>query len=381
MNSIKKMMLSGALGCLISGMAYADGSSPQPVKPYWQDIQVVAVNKEKPRSSFMSYADRETALTSRFEKSPYYSLLNGTWKFFFVDSYKDLPQNITDPSVNTSSWDDITVPGNWEVQGHGVAIYTNHGYEFKARNPQPPILPGATPVGVYRRDIDIPADWDGRDIYLHLAGAKSGVYVYINGKEVGYSEDSKNPAEFLINPYVKPGKNVLTLKIFRWSTGSYLECQDFWRISGIERDVYLFAQSPVYLRDFAIRQDLDSTYKNGIFGLDLCLTNANPRQPGQVTVSYQLENPSGTRVAEGNRTIKIDSTGTVHFDAKIPQVAAWTAETPNLYQLFIRIEQPGKTAEIIPFRVCFRKLDIRGNQILVNGRAVLIKGINYHEHN
>ena len=242
MNSIKKMMLSGALGCLISGMAYADGSSPQPVKPYWQDIQVVAVNKEKPRSSFMSYADRETALTSRFEKSPYYSLLNGTWKFFFVDSYKDLPQNITDPSVNTSSWDDITVPGNWEVQGHGVAIYTNHGYEFKPRNPQPPLLPEANPVGVYRRDIEIPASWDNRDIYLHIGGAKSGLYVYLNGKEVGYSEDSKNPAEFLINKYLQPGKNVLTLKIFRWSTGSYLECQDFWRMSGIERDVFLWSQ-------------------------------------------------------------------------------------------------------------------------------------------
>ncbi len=182
MNSIKKMMLSGALGCLISGMAYADGSSPQPVKPYWQDIQVVAVNKEKPRSSFMSYADRETALTSRFEKSPYYSLLNGTWKFFFVDSYKDLPQNITDPSVNTSSWDDITVPGNWEVQGHGVAIYTNHGYEFKPKNPQPPLLPEANPVGVYRRDIEIPANWDNRDIYLHIGGAKSGLYVYLTGR-------------------------------------------------------------------------------------------------------------------------------------------------------------------------------------------------------
>lgn len=141
----------------------------------------------------MSYADRETALTSRFEKSPYYFLLNGTWKFFFVDSYKDLPQNITDPSVNTSSWDDITVPGNWEVQGHGVAIYTNHGYEFKPRNPQPPLLPEANPVGVYRRDIEIPASWDNRDIYLHIGGAKSGLYVYLNGKEVGYSEDSKIP--------------------------------------------------------------------------------------------------------------------------------------------------------------------------------------------
>ena len=176
---------------LIVTSAVADNAK----KPYWQDVQVVAVNKEYPRSSFMTYDNREDALSGKFERSKFYRLLNGTWKFYFVDSYKDLPDNITDPSVSTDSWYDIQVPGNWEVQGHGVAIYTNHGYEFKARNPQPPILPEATPVGVYRRDIDIPADWDGRDIYLHLAGAKSGVYVYINGKEVGYSEDSKNPAE------------------------------------------------------------------------------------------------------------------------------------------------------------------------------------------
>lgn len=136
--------------------------------------------------------------------------------------------------------------------GYGVAIYTNHGYEFKPRNPQPPQLPEANPVGVYQRDIEIPADWDGRDIFLHLEGAKSGVYVYINGQEVGYSEDSKNPAEFLINNYLKPGKNSLVLKIFRWSTGSYLECQDFWRMSGIERDVFLFAQPKTHIRDFNV---------------------------------------------------------------------------------------------------------------------------------
>ena len=196
------------------------------VKPYWQDVQVVAVNKEYPRTVFMTYDNRDDALSGKFERSKYYRLLNGTWKFFFVDSYKKLPDNITDPNISTESWDDIQVPGNWEVQGHGTAIYTNHGYEFKPRNPQPPTLPEANPVGVYRRNIDIPSNWDGRDIYLHLAGVKSGVYVYINGQEVGYSEDSKNPAEFLINKYVKPGKNVLTLKIFRWSTGSYLECED-----------------------------------------------------------------------------------------------------------------------------------------------------------
>lgn len=162
---IKKTMLTGALSCFLLGTALADDATNQPAKPYWQDIQVVAVNKEAPRSSFMSYGDRATALSSRYEKSPFYSLLNGTWKFYFVDSYKDLPANITDPSVSTSDWDDITVPGNWEVQGHGTAIYTNHGYEFKPRNPQPPLLPEANPVGVYRRDFEVPAGWDGRDIY------------------------------------------------------------------------------------------------------------------------------------------------------------------------------------------------------------------------
>ena len=214
-DTLNSLMLGGLL--MASTFASADN---KPTKPYWQDVQVVAVNKEYPRSSFMTYENRANALTGKFEKSKYYQLLNGTWKFYFVDSYKNLPANITDPAISTADWADIKVPGNWEVQGHGVAIYTNHGYEFQPRNPQPPTLPEANPVGVYRRDIDIPADWDGRDIYLHLAGAKSGVYVYINGQEVGYSEDSKNSAEFLINKFVKPGKNVLTLKISLLTTQS-----------------------------------------------------------------------------------------------------------------------------------------------------------------
>ena len=254
-DTLNSLMLGGLL--MASTFASADN---KPTKPYWQDVQVVAVNKEYPRSSFMTYENRANALTGKFEKSKYYQLLNGTWKFYFVDSYKNLPANITDPAISTADWADIKVPGNWEVQGHGVAIYTNHGYEFQPRNPQPPTLPEANPVGVYRRDIDIPADWDGRDIYLHLAGAKSGVYVYINGQEVGYSEDSKNSAEFLINKFVKPGKNVLTLKIYRWSTGSYLECQDFWRISGIERDVFLYSQPKAALKDFRVTSTLDDTY-------------------------------------------------------------------------------------------------------------------------
>lgn len=393
MNSIKKMMLSGALGCLISGMAYAGGSSPQPAKPYWQDIQVVAVNKEKPRSSFMSYADRETALTSRFEKSPYYSLLNGTWKFFFVDSYKDLPQNITDPSVNTSSWDDITVPGNWEVQGHGVAIYTNHGYEFKPRNPQPPLLPEANPVGVYRRDIEIPASWDNRDIYLHIGGAKSGLYVYLNGKEVGYSEDSKNPAEFLINKYLQPGKNVLTLKIFRWSTGSYLECQDFWRMSGIERDVFLWSQPKASIQDFRVVSTLDDTYTNGIFKLAVDLKN-HTQETKNLNVGYELLDAKGNLVTSEANDIWVSpaSPQTASFEYDLKNVAPWSAEHPNLYKLLMTIKEEGKVIEVVPFNVGFRRFEMKQidqvaengkpyTVLLFNGQPVKFKGVNIHEHN
>ena len=393
MNSIKKMMLSGALGCLISGMAYAGGSSPQPAKPYWQDIQVVAVNKEKPRRSFMSYADRETALTSRFEKSPYYSLLNGTWKFFFVDSYKDLPQNITDPSVNTSSWDDITVPGNWEVQGHGVAIYTNHGYEFKPKNPQPPLLPEANPVGVYRRDIEIPANWDNRDIYLHIGGAKSGLYVYLNGKEVGYSEDSKNPAEFLINKYLQPGKNVLTLKIFRWSTGSYLECQDFWRMSGIERDVFLWSQPKASIQDFRVVSTLDDTYTNGIFKLAVDLKN-HTQETKNLNVGYELLDAKGNLVASEANDIWVSpaSPQTASFEYDLKNVAPWSAEHPNLYKLLMTIKEEGKVIEVVPFNVGFRRFEMKQidqvaedgkpyTVLLFNGQPVKFKGVNIHEHN
>ena len=393
MNSIKKMMLSGALGCLISGMAYAGGSSPQPAKPYWQDIQVVAVNKEKPRSSFMSYADRETALTSRFEKSPYYSLLNGTWKFFFVDSYKDLPQNITDPSVNTSSWDDITVPGNWEVQGHGVAIYTNHGYEFKPRNPQPPLLPEANPVGVYRRDIEIPANWDNRDIYLHIGGAKSGLYVYLNGKEVGYSEDSKNPAEFLINKYLQPGKNVLTLKIFRWSTSSYLECQDFWRMSGIERDVFLWSQPKASIQDFRVVSTLDDTYTNGIFKLAVDLKN-HTQETKNLNVGYELLDAKGNLVTSESNDIWVSPAApqTASFEYDLKNVAPWSAEHPNLYKLLMTIKEEGKVIEVVPFNVGFRRFEMKQidqvaedgkpyTVLLFNGQPVKFKGVNIHEHN
>ena len=393
---IKTVLLCGVLGCSSitgSGHIYAENSTTSLNLPYWQDIQTVSVNKEAPRSAFMTYSDKATALSLAYEKSPYYQLLNGTWKFYFVNSYKELPANITDPSISTDSWNDIQVPGNWERQGFGVAIYTNHGYEFKPRNPQPPLLPEENPVGVYRRDIEIPSDWDGRDIYLHIGGAKSGTYVYVNGQEVGYSEDSKNPAEFLINKYLKPGKNVLTLKIFRWSTGPYLECQDFWRVSGIERDVYLWSQPKTAIQDFRVISTLDDTYKTGIFKLAIDLKN-HEEKAKNLTISYELIDNSGKTIATECKNLWVSPAvnSTASFETTIPDVATWTAEIPNLYKMVMTIKDGDKTVEVVPYHVGFRRFEMKqtkelaGNGkpytvFLVNGQPVKFKGVNIHEHN
>lgn len=393
---IKTVLLCGVLGCSSitgSGHIYAENSTTSLNLPYWQDIQTVSVNKEAPRSAFMTYSDKATALSLAYEKSPYYQLLNGTWKFYFVNSYKELPANITDPSISTDSWNDIQVPGNWERQGFGVAIYTNHGYEFKPRNPQPPLLPEENPVGVYRRDIEVPSDWDGRDIYLHIGGAKSGTYVYVNGQEVGYSEDSKNPAEFLINKYLKPGKNVLTLKIFRWSTGSYLECQDFWRVSGIERDVYLWSQPKTAIQDFRVISTLDDTYKTGIFKLAIDLKN-HEEKAKNLTISYELIDNSGQTIATECKNLWVSPAvnSTASFETTIPDVATWTAEIPNLYKMVMTIKDGDKTVEVVPYHVGFRRFEMKqtkelaGNGkpytvFLVNGQPVKFKGVNIHEHN
>ena len=388
MTTLFKFLIGAAVCAYSTQVLHAEDTK----LPYWKDIQTVAVNKEYPRTAFMTYDNRNQALTGEYENSPYYKLLNGTWNFYYADAYKDLPANIEQPDANIA-WKEIKVPGNWEVQGYGVAIYTNHGYEFKPRNPQPPQLPETNPVGVYQRDIEIPADWDGRDIFLRLEGAKSGVYVYVNGQEVGYSEDSKNPAEFLINNYLKPGKNSLVIKIFRWSTGSYLECQDFWRMSGIERDVFLFSQPKTHIKDFNVVSTLDDTYKNGIFKLNVDVTNHTAANK-EVTVAYELLDAAKKVVAEGNTPCPVTADGqkSISFEAALSNVKTWTSEHPNLYRLLISLKDGEKTSEIIPYTVGFRRFEIKPTDqiaengkpyicLFINGQPIKLKGVNIHEHN
>lgn len=360
--------------------------------PYWKDIQTTSVNTEPPRTSFMTYADRKQADSRRFEQSSYYRLLNGVWKFHYANSYKELPEGITGSDATAVEWHDIKVPGNWELQGFGIPIYTNHSYEFQPCNPQPPQLPEQNPVGVYMREFNIPGEWEGRDIYLHLAGVKSGCYVYVNGKEVGYSEDSKNPAEYLINDFLQKGTNRLLLKIFRWSTGSYLECQDFWRLSGIERDVFLYAQPKAAIHDFRITSTLDDSYRNGIFRLAIDVRNRRDVST-TLNVGYELTDRHGKQIIAGERQLLISSgeKETVTFENRIASVGTWTSESPNLYRLFMTVKEKGELTEVIPYNVGFRRIEIstipqqdsKGRNytvLLVNGQPLKLKGVNIHEH-
>jgi len=349
---------------------------PQPKVqlPYWQDVDVTSVNAETRRTETIFYPTREAALSQGFRRSVNYVDLNGTWDFRYFDDHHEMEAFVDSLDVEAAAWDAIRVPGNWEVQGYGTAIYVNQPYEFCPRNPVPGVLPEVVPGGVYHRVITVPANWDGRRIYLNLCAAKSGVYVYVNGKEVGYSEDSKNLARFDITPYVSVGENELVLKIYRWTTGSFLECQDFWRISGIERDVYLSSESAdAHLEDFRIVSTLDEALKDGIFRITV---------KGEIPdFGFELLDADGTPVLTGEGAVE----GELLLGGAVADVRQWTAETPELYTLLLRIG-----TEYTRFHVGFRRIEIAEVPIdeertvhclLVNGQPVKFKGVNLHEHN
>lgn len=366
-------------------------SFSQEAKPYWQDINAFAINKEYPRTSFTVFDTKAQALNGKFEDSPYYQSLNGIWQFIYTDDYRSLPENIADLNRSSVDWKSIQVPGNWEVQGFGIPIYTNIPFEFQPTNPKPPHLPDVIPAGVYRREFEVPENWQNRTVFLQIGGVKSGTYVYLNDEFVGYSEDSKNPADFILDKYLKPGKNTLTFKVLRWSTGSYLECMDFWRISGIERDVYIYAQPKTALKDFSIVSNLDDSYQNGLFKLDVLLENKTSNKQS-VTVAYELLDNQASVIAQSSKTETIDKTLKLSFDKEIANIQTWTAEKPNLYSLLITVKSGDIVQEIIPYKVGFRRIEIKKSDILnaqgephtllyVNGQPIKLKGVNVHEHN
>ena len=342
--------------------------------PYLQDMNVTSVNAETQRTEAIWFADRADALSKGFRESENYVDLNGVWDFKYFEDYHEMDGFLRSARNDNPGWNKIQVPGNWEVQGYGVAIYTNVSYEFAPIDPQPPTLPEVFPAGIYHRTFTVPEGWNGRTVYLNLAGIKSGTYVYVNGQEIGYSEDSKDLARFDITKALKKGENDLILKVYRYSTGSWLECQDFWRISGIERDVYLSSEKTPARFDFSIVSTLDPTLTKGVFRMNL-------RSQAPAEVSYELIDKDGDTVADAVFEFKGELTTVTDT---IPGVRKWSAETPELYTLLLRVN-----GEYTRFHVGFRRIEIAtvkdGDRdvkaLLVNGQPVKFKGVNMHEHN
>lgn len=332
----------------------------------WQNPELNAVNRAPMHTNYFAYENEDAAKSGIKEESTYFMSLNGTWKFNWVKDADQRPTDFWKPSYNDNTWDNMQVPAVWELNGYGDPIYVNNVYAWRNHFPiEPPTVPTEeNHVGSYRREITIPASWKGKDIMAHFGSVTSNIYLWVNGKFVGYSEDSKLEAEFDLTPYLKPGqKNLIAFQIFRWCDGSYLEDQDFFRYSGVGRDCYLYARSKKRIQDIRITPDLDSEYKNGTLKVDLQLK-------GNGTVNFNLLDAKGNSVA----TAKANGSGSTTIEVENPQ--KWSAETPYLYTLQASMEGSN---EVIPVKVGFRKIELVKDQILVNGKAILFKGANRHE--
>ncbi|KAB2822816.1 MAG: beta-galactosidase, partial [Paludibacter sp.] len=346
----------------------------------WENPQVTGINKEAPRAAFFAFPGKYNPSDTDMKKAPNFLSLNGIWKFNWVERPADRPKCFYENGYDVSGWDDVVVPGSWELQGYDVPIYTDVEYPFP--NNEPFIPHDYNPVGSYKRSFVLPDEWQGQEIYLRFDGVRSAFYVWVNGQKVGYSQDSKTPAEFDVTRWVKPGNNHLAVEVYRFSDGSYLEDQDYWKISGFERDVYLFARPRVHVRDFFIHAGLDSEYRNGRFGLEVEIENLPPVFGDFVVNCSVREAGLGKEVFNGTGTpVLLGDTPKVSFSAQIPKVQLWTAETPNIYLLIIQLQDgKGNVLESISRFFGFRTVEVRYGQLMVNGKPVTIRGVNRHEH-
>ena len=345
----------------------------------WENQAVSQINREEPRAYFIPFATVEQAQKNDIWESPFIQSLNGTWQFHLSHTPYVRPFYFFKDDYDTRDWQTIPVPANWELHGFDVPIYTNIRYPHEATPPT--IQKFYNPVGSYKRTFTIPENWKGQDIILHFGGVTSAMYVWVNEQQVGYSEDSKTPAEFNITKYLKSGKNSLAVEVYRWCDGSYLEDQDFWRMSGITRDVFLMARNAQHIRDFRISSPLVNNYKDGELKLTAEIVNSAKNTP-VVTVDAILLDGT-TKVAQMSQPAQTMSKAvTINLNAKVPGAKPWSAEDPSLYQLLISIkDQNGKTIEVIRQDVGFRTVEIKNSQLLVNGVNIYVKGVNIHEHN
>ena len=370
-----------ALATLLAG-APAGGADLQvqavqvdPSRPDWENPAVFAQGTLPASSTGFPYESRARALEGDPQGSNRYLSLDGTWKFAFSPSADALPEGFERPGFDVSGWSDIAVPADWQAEGFGQARYNNWIYPFPANRP---LIPHETnPVGSYRRDFTLPQSWSGDEqVILHIGAAGSAYYVWVNGQKMGYAQDSKLPSEFDVTFALKPGSNTIAIQVFRWSDGSYLEDQDFWRVSGIERSVYLKAVPTRRVRDVFAHAGLDAAYRTGELAVDLALT------PGAAArARITLLDGEQTVMTREVKLAKTDVEQRVTLTGEVPDVRRWSAETPNLYTLLVELyDGRGALLQATPTRIGFRTVEVRNGQVVVNGKPITIKGVNRHEH-
>jgi beta-galactosidase len=344
----------------------------------WENPEMFSLNKENPHVTLISYSNEESALEADRSNSPNYLSLDGTWKFNLSKSPDQRPCWFFKDNYDTRDWDNIAVPSNWEMKGYDVPIYVNIKYPYK--NDPPRIEHSYNPVGSYKRSFKVPSAWKEKEVFLHFGAVASAFYVWVNEQLVGYSEDSKTPAEFNITKYLKGGNNTLAVEVYRWCDGSYLEDQDFWRMSGIQRTVFLHARPKTYINDFFAIGDLVNNYNDGLLKLNVSLESAGSKKTDFNVEASLIDN--GQELYSESKEIKLDENkATVSFEKSFQEINKWTAETPYLYSLMICLRnKDGDILECVSSKIGFRKVEIKGSQLLINGVAVLIKGTNMHEH-
>ncbi len=349
--------------------------------PDWENPAVFDIGKEPPHATFTSFSDRESALTAKRDESARVRSLNGPWKFNWVRKPSDRPTEFMNDGFDAGTWDEIQVPGSWEIQGYGIPHYFDVAYPFP---PDPPWIPhDYNPIGSYLRTFSLPAGWEEHEVYLVFDGVSSAMYVWINGQRVGFSQDSRTPAEFRVTEYLKPGDNTLAVEVYRWSDGSYLEDQDMWRLSGIFRDVYLQAAPPVRIRDVEAKAMLDDSYTHGILSVQVEIEGVS--QAGWGTIEIDLLDPRGETVPgialAGPFQVGVGVRGPMRFSAAVREAQKWTAETPNLYTLVITLlNDEEEVTEVVTTRIGFRRVEVAGGRLRVNGTPVTLRGVNRHEH-
>lgn len=361
--------------------------------PDWENPKTIGINKEPAHASVIPYPDIRSAVadSGQVPHSPYYESLDGQWKFKWSQNPQSRPKEFYKSNYDVSGWDDITVPSPWQMQGYGKPIYLNSRYPVESimGGLFPPRAPKKrNPVGSYRRTFTVPNHWDGRQVLVHFGAVKSAFYIWVNGQKVGYSEGSMTPAEFNITPYLKKGKNSLSVEVYRWSDGSWLEDQDMWRFSGIFRSVYLYSKPEEYLQDIFVHAGLDDHYENGKLRVTAKVRNNTAERLSRGTVEAYLFDESAKQVGDGpiavHKTQAAMPAGTqavADLRATVDHPQKWTAETPNLYTVVVVLkDSDGKTLDIVRSTAGFREIEIRDRMFLVNGHPVKLKGTNIHDH-